>query len=228
MSGKRPFGWVALSAILVLFGQAQTGWAGDDFQVWETLELKKRVGNAWELFFLPEVRIRDDASDLFYHEYRQGVRFKPSKHLTLGLNHLFVRNESSGKPRDEQTGELDVTPRAVVGPLELSLRGRVALRTIQGSAAEQEFQIRLMPKIAYPTQWAGRKVSPYLANDSFYDYPTDAWNQQRTYLGVVIPLKEWKGVASSIDLYYMAQSQRSARKDWSTNHVLGTKLIVRF
>ena len=122
----------------MILGQAQPGWARDDVQSWNSLELSKRLGPAWEMFFLPEIRIRDDASELFYHEYRQGIRWKPSKYLQVGVNYLFVRNESSGKPREEHTGELDVTPKATVGRLNLSLRGRLALRTIQGSAGEQE------------------------------------------------------------------------------------------
>ena len=140
---------------LLLIGQGTVGWAGDDFQTWQTVEIKKRLNPSWEVFFLPEIRIRDDAGELFYHEYRQGVRWKPSSHLQVGLNYLFVRNESSGKPRDEHTGELDVTPKTTWGSWELSLRGRAALRTIQGSAGEEEWESRLMPRIAYPTTLGG-------------------------------------------------------------------------
>lgn len=177
---------------------------------------------------MPEIRIRDDAGDYFYHDFRQCIRFKPSKDLTIGMNYLFARNGSSGKPRDEHSAELEATPRVNVGPLELSMRGRVSLRTIERSAGEQEFQLRLLPKIAYPTQCAGHKVTPYIGNDFFYDFTAEAWNQHRTFLGVVIPLGEWKGITTSIDMYYMIQSQRSARKDWNTNHIVGSKLGIQF
>ncbi len=210
------------------FCQLPLGWAGDDFQMWNTIEIRKKLGSTWELFFRPEIRLRDNATKLFYHEFRQGVRWKPSKYLTVGLNYLFSRNASSGKPLDEHTGELDITPKAALGPLELSVRGRVALRTIQRSAGEQEYQIRLMPKIACPTQIAGHKVTPYVANDAFYDYTAKAWNQHRTYLGLAIPLPQVKGVSPSLDLYYMLQQQRNVRKDWNSNHVLGTQLTVQF
>ena len=33
---------------------------------WNTLELNKRIGTAWELLFLPELRIQDNAGELFY------------------------------------------------------------------------------------------------------------------------------------------------------------------
>ena len=203
--------------------------AKDDFQYWNTLEITKRLNPEWDLFFRPEMRVEDGASHLFYHEYRQGVRFKPSKQLEIGLNYLFVRNETaSGKIREEHTGELDVTPKGKWGPFDLSLRGRVALRTIQGSSGEQEYQVRLMPKIAYPTEIFGHKVSPYVADDAFYDYTRKAWNQNRAFLGVVIPFKEVKGVRTSVDLYYMNQSFLGARHDRSGNHILGTKLNVQF
>lgn len=204
-------------------------WAKDDFQTWHGAEIVKRFGSAWEVAFLPEIRIRDDASQLFYHEYRQGVRWKPSKYLQLGLNYLFVRNESSGKPREEHTGELDMTPKLSLGAFDLSCRGRLAMRTIQGSAGEEEWQLRVMPKIAYRTAIDGHKMTPYVANDLFYDDTRTAWNQSRLYLGVSVPLGTSAGAEISVDAYYMLQSQLgSQRRDWSSNHVVGTKWGVRF
>lgn len=226
--GRRTCRWVGLVAGWLVLSHTPVTWARDDFQSWNTLELSKRVGPRWELFFLPEIRIRDDAGELFYHEYRQGVRWKPSQSLQVGLNYLFVRNESSGKPREEHTGELDVTPNVTVARLKLSVRGRLALRTIQGSAGEQEWQLRLMPKMAYSIQVAGRTITPYLADDVFYDYTRDAWNQNRLFLGVTVPVGTSGNAEMGMDVYYMLQSQLGSRRDWSSNHVLGTKLSVKF
>ncbi len=219
-----------IAGLIVLFlGGIRLAGAGDDFQTWYTLEIRKSIHPEWELFFMPEARVRDDSSELFYHEYRQGVRFSPSKHLTLGLQYLFVRSENAaGKHRDEQTGELDVTPKTTLGPLQLSLRWRLALRTIEGSAGEQEFQMRFMPKLAYPTRLGNRKLTPYVADDLFYDYTRDAFNQNRLFVGISLPLKEFRGARSSLDLYYMLQHQLGTRRDWSSNEVLGTKLTIQF
>ena len=213
-------GWMAL-------GQPPAAWARDDFQSWNTLELSKRLDEAWELFCLPQIRIRDDAGELFYHEYRQGVRWKPSNFLQVGLNYLFARNESSGKPLEEHTGELDVTPKATVKGFNLSVRGRLALRTIQRSAGEQEWQLRVMPKIAHSISLGGRKITPYVADDLFYEYTRDAWNQNRLFLGVSVPLGHLTGAAVAVDVHYMLQSQLGAQ-DWNSNHVLGTQLSVQF
>jgi len=226
MRARPLFLWLVTSVFVL--GQAQACFARDDFQSWNTVEISKRLGQKWEVFFLPEIRIRDDASRLFYHEYRQGVRWKPSKHLQVGLNYLFVRNESSGKPLEEHTGELDITPKATVGPLDCSVRARVALRTVQGSAGEQEWEFRLMPKVAYPSQLAGRTIIPFAADDLFYNSTRDAWNQNRLFLGVSVPWGKSLGAEVSTDVYYMLQSQLGARRDWNSNHVLGTKLTVRF
>jgi len=206
----------------------QLGWARDDFQSWNAVEITKRLGPQWEAFFVPEVRLRSDASELFYHEYRQGVRWKRLKHLHVGLNYLFVRDESSGKPLEEHTGELDVTPQANVGPLKLAVRGRLELRTIQGSAGEQEWRVRLMPKVVYPLSVGGRHFSFFTSDDLFYDYTADAWNQNRVSLGVSLPVRQAQGVEVSLDVYYMLQSRRSPRHDWSSNHILGTKWSVKF
>ena len=227
-SGQQKVLWVGLAASWLLLSHTPVTWARDDFQSWNTIEISKRVGPQWELFFLPEIRIRDDASELFYHEYRQGIRWKPSKSLQVGLNYLFVRNESSGKPREEHTGELDVTPKVTVAQLNLSVRGRLAFRTIQGSSREQEWQLRLMPKMAYSIHLVGRTMTPYIADDVFYDYTRDAWNQNRVFLGVTVPWGKSLGAEVSTDCYYMLQSQLGSRRDWSSNHILGTKLSVKF
>lgn len=220
---------VVMGVISSLGWSGSAAWARDDFQTWHSAEIVKRFGSTWEVAWLPEIRIRDDASQLFYHEYRQSIRGKPSAHLQIGLNYLFVRNESSGKPLEEHTGELDITPKASAGPWEASVRGRLALRTIQRSAGEQEWQVRLMPKLAYRTTWGGRTLRPYVANDLFYDCTRKAWNQSRLYLGVSVPLGQAAGADVSVEGYYMLQSQLgSARRDWSSNHVLGTKLGVGF
>ena len=204
--------------------------AKDDFQYWNTLEITKRLNPQWEVFFRPEMRMEDGASHLFYHEYRQGVRWNFSPHLQVGLHYLFVRNESatSGKTRDEQTGEIDVTPTWKWAAVDLSVRGRAELRTIQGSAGEQEYRIRLMPKAGYPMKLSGHKVTPYVAVDLFYDYTRKAWNQHRDFLGIVVPLRETKETSVTADFYYMHQNLLGARHDRSSNHILGTKLNVRF
>ena len=220
---------IGLIASLLLVVAAPGVQAGDDFQYWNTLEIVKRLTPKWDLFFRPEMRMRDDASDLFYHEYRQGVRYRPSKDLEIGLNYLFVRNQSTtGKITEEHTGELDVTPKARLGPFDLSLRGRIALRTIEHSAGEQEYQIRLMPRISTPTQIVGHKVTLYIADDLFYDTTRDAWNQNRVFVGLVVPLLDSNGVRVSSDFYYMHQAVLGKRHDWSSNHILGIKLNVQF
>lgn len=221
--------WVTAALALAWFPGARPAAAGDDFQTWHTVELRKGLTSKWEVFFLPEIRIRDDSSELFYRESRQGVRFSPSKHLTLGLQYLFVRSENAaGKHRDEHTGEIDVTPKATLGPLQLSLRWRLALRTIQGSSGEQEYQMRFMPKAAWPTRLGNWKLTPYVADDLFYDYTRDAFNQNRFFLGISLPLKEFHGAKNFLDLYYMLQHQLGSTRDWSSNHVLGSKLTIQF
>ena len=228
MSGSVARGLAMGCALTLLAASAPTVWAKDDFLTWHTLEATKKINSTWEIFFRPEIRIQNGSTHLTYHEYRQGVRWNPCKFLQVGLNYLFVRNATSGKVLEEHTGELDVTPKWAHGPYEVSVRGRLAMKTIQHSAGEQEWQVRLMPKLAYTTTVAGRKITPYVADDLFYEYTPKAWNQNRVFLGVVTPLGETHGVKTSVDVYYLLQSQRVARDNWRSNHILGTRLIVRF
>ena len=163
----------------------------------------------------------------FLQRVQAGVRWRQSKNLTLGLNYLYARNQSSGKPLQEHTGELDVTPKVDLGPFLLSLRGRLARRALEGKSKSQ-WQIRFRPKIAYPIQLPGRSITPYIADDLYYDFTQGAWNQNRLFLGATVPLGKSTEVKVNIELYYMLQSQRRARNNWSTKSILGTKLTVRF
>src|SRR3989338_4673532 len=197
----------ACLSVLLLLGVVPQAWAGDDVQSWVATELVKRVTKTVDLFFRPEIRIRDDIGELFYHEFRQGVRWAATPHLGIALNYVFAG---------------DTPSKGRWGPFDVSARGRVALRQIQGSAGEQEWQWRIMPKLAYPTKLAGRAITPYVADDLFYDYTRKAFNQNRFFLGVGIPLAAPRGTTLTADLYYMLQSKLgSVRHDWSENHVLG-------
>ena len=216
-----------LWGVLVAGGIGPTQAYAHDFQAWSALQITKQLGPDWEIFFLPEVRIRDNASELFYNEFRQGVRWRQSKNLTMGLNYLYARNQSSGKPLQEHTGELDVTPKVDLGPFVFSLRGRLARRALEGKS-KREWQIRFKPKIAYPIQLPYRTITSYIADDLYYDFTQGAWNQNRLFLGAIVPLGKSTEVKVYLELYYMLQSQRRARNKWITNSILGTRLTVRF
>lgn len=220
---------VGLLAALCALAAAAPVFAKDDFQYWNTVEITKRLNPKWEVFVRPEMRMEDGATHLFYHEYRQGVRRDVFPHLQVGVNYLFARNETAGgKTKDEHAGEIDVTPKWKWGPVNVSVRGRAEMRQIQGNAGEIEYRVRLSPKAAYPMTFRGHKVIPYAAIDLFYDYTRKAWNQHRDFLGVVIPFWETKKSSLSSDFYYMHQNLLGARRDRSSNHILGTRLIVQF
>ena len=64
---NRVVPWAVVAAVWAVFAGSSACFARDDFQSWSTWELSKRMGTAWEVFFLPEIRIRNDAGELFYH-----------------------------------------------------------------------------------------------------------------------------------------------------------------
>ena len=229
---KAPFKLKRLYIFLILasffFCETPFARARDDFQYWSKYEVSKELGPKFEIFYNPEFRIRDHASDFFYHEHRQGLRFKPSKYLILSFNYLFARNQPThGQPLWEHRGELDVTPQMSFGRFRFSVRGRTELRQVQGSSGEAEWRFRIQPTISYQVQMFGYQFKPYVSNDLFYDVERDAWNQNRLYLGVSFPLAKLGGFRPRIDFYYMLQSQRSVRDDWNSNHIFGTKFGLR-
>ena len=228
LSAKRMKKILYLIVLLTVLLRGQEIEARDDFQYWGTFEVAKALGSSWEVFFLPELRARDGASELFYHEYRQGVRWKPSKYFHTSFNYLLVRNEPRrGEPLWEHRGELDLMPKASLGRWEASLRGRIAFGEVQGSSGEEEWQFRLGSRLSYQAKLFGYQFRPYVFHDLFYDVERDSWNQNRIFIGIDFPLGEWKGVKPSFGAYYLLQSVRSVRDDWNSNHIFGTKLTLR-
>ena len=203
-------------------------YANDDFQYWSKYEISKSIGEQFELFYQPEFRIRDNATDFFYHEHREGLKWKASKFLDFSFNYVLVRNQGSkGQPKWENRGEIDLTPKVDYGKWNFSVRGRMELRQVEGSSGEEEWRFRIRPGVSYKAKLFGYQFQPYLTNDLFYDLEHDAWNQNRASGGIVFPLRKWKGVHPSIDFYYMLQHQRSVRDDWSSNHIFGTKFSIK-
>ena len=128
-------------------------WAKDDFQYWSQYEIAKQLGSQWEIFYSPEFRLRENASQLFFHRHRQGVRWKPFPYLQAGVHYFFSRTQPlRGRPRWEHRGELEITPSYTWKNLTGSLRSRAELREIQGNPGEEEWHFRFMPKLSYYNQ----------------------------------------------------------------------------
>lgn len=204
--------------------------AEDDFQYWSKYELSKTLGPEYEIFYNPEIRFRDDASDFFYHEHRIGLRFKQLDNLGVGLHYLFGRTEPAKGPwENENRAELDLTPKWKCGKYNLSVRGRGELRHIEGSSGNPlEWRFRLKPQIAWNGELFGYPVKPYIADDFFYDAEKSAWNQNRVYFGVGIPMNDWYGASTSLGIYYIFKSNRDSTGDWSSSSVLGSKITLKF
>ncbi|MBI3999353.1 MAG: DUF2490 domain-containing protein [Candidatus Omnitrophica bacterium] len=221
-------GCAGLLVGLFFLQRAFVVYAKDDFQYWSKYEISKEIGEYFEVFYEPEFRLRDDAGDFFYHEHRQGLKWKPLRYLSFSFNYLFARNQGKkGQPQWEHRGELDVTPKITLGHWNFSVRERAELRQVQGSSGEGEWRFRIRPAISHKTELFGYQFQPYLTNDLFYDLERDAWNQNRASVGIIFPLGRWKVAQPSVDFYYMLQSQRSVRDDWSSNHIFGTKFSVK-
>ena len=204
--------------------------AGDDFQYWSKYEISKTLGPEYEVFYSPEIRFRDDASDFFYHEHRVGLRFKQFDNLGVELHYLFGRTEPAKGPwKNENRAELDLTPKWKWGEYTLSVRGRAELRHIEGSTGDPlEWRFRFKPQIAWNGELFGHPVKPYIANDIFYDTEKDAWNQNRVYVGLGIPLGDWHGASTSLGVYYIFKSNRNSTGDWSSSSILGSKIALKF
>ena len=74
-----------------------------------------------------------------------------------------------------------------------------------------------------PLVLGSSELSAYVSEEIFYDFKTDAYNQNRAVLGIVKPLSS----AVELDLYYMYKATLRS-SGWSGVNVFGTDMTIAF
>ena len=195
--------------------------ASDDWQYWNEFQLKHSIKNNLVLRLKAEQRLRDDFTDLFMNNYEVGFIFKPSKHFEFGPLYKFEHEKSlSGQKTDENRISLEGTLKWLHGDSKLSNRHRVNYRNIDG---KESWRYRNRIKVSHQMKIGTFMITPFLAEEIFYDTVPNKINQNRFSIGFSKPLSK----NTELQIFYLLKSKRAGR-DWDEVNVIGTTLGISF
>lgn len=195
--------------------------ARDDWEYWSKYEIKKALHKQWDLKGGYEAKFQDDLGNFYLTNGSATLLWKPEKFLELGPGYKYEYTEtSSGKNTDENRLYWDTILKASYHGFSLNHRHRVEWRNVSGS---ETFRWRGQLKVSHPLQWVGWEITPFVAEEIFWNEKKNEFDQNRLTLGVGRKLS--KEVA--LDLFYLLRSDRTG-SDWNEREVIGTELKLSF
>jgi len=205
---------VFLAGISVLFLNTKV-YSEDDWQHWNAYSFKYKVNDDINLILSPSLRLDEDISQLFYWESRQGFGYKVNKHLDMNLHYLFARTKKqNNKWVDEHRIEFQPTFKWNVGDLKFSDRNRVEYRVVGGT---EKWRYRNSIKMKKTVTVKNKEYTPFIANEVFYDFSAQRYNQNRTTVGFSQKISD----IASLDIFYVYRMDKKG-SDWQGVNVVGT------
>ncbi|MBP9865276.1 MAG: DUF2490 domain-containing protein [Candidatus Omnitrophica bacterium] len=226
---KRISFGVLVLLVLSVFTCAETLRASDDFQSWNSMQLKVVDTKYVDYVTYGELRLTNDAGKLGFWQTTQKLQYDFFKYLGLATNYTYLESEvaNAKQTRNEfkyhHRFELEANPRwSWKDRLNLRNRNRVEFRWIEGRGSDNT-RWRTLGEVEVPLHKIPIVKSVYMSDELFIDFPRQTINETR-----IVPVGLTVGVIKGIDLkvYYMIQSQKG--NTWSSNQVLGTQLNLDF
>ncbi|MFH1360218.1 MAG: DUF2490 domain-containing protein [Candidatus Omnitrophota bacterium] len=203
--------------ILTILISSTVVFAEDDWEHWGTYTLNVKITDKLKFVLSPTIRLRDDATDFYYWESSQGLAYKLNDHFELGLHHLYDDSKnSSGQWTEENRVKAEITGKENIGPFTLSDRVRYEYRVVGG---KPKSSIRNNIKIDTPFKYLISNFPPYIANEFFYDFRINDYNENRAQFSASKKINN----NTTFSLYYMLRSNK-AGSDWAGTNVIGTVL----
>jgi len=211
--------FIALSMIPYVFSLNMHG--SDDWQSWNDISIKYKISEKMGLLWSPEIKIRDDISDLFSWRLRQGVFFDSQKNIILGFNYLYKDKKNiNGDWRDEHRLEAHAIIKWKFSDLNFSDTNKYEYR-MRGNKQNSRYRNSLL--ISKPISLHGVDFTPFIKNEIFYDFDTSKLNQNRFSFGTSYKL----GKRTRFVLYYTRKSNRIVH-GWDTTNIIGSKVKLDY
>jgi hypothetical protein len=224
---KRKLGIFVILIVLL----SNSAFAEDDFQYWSRFSIKpldtKYVDfvNYWDLRFM------NDVTDFDLWFTSQKLIIDPIKHLSLGINYTYLESDTLNSRtkkeefKQQQRFELEMNPYFNVGRwLKVKNRNRMEFRWIEDKGSDNT-RFRHLWHFEVPINKVRFLKSVYANNEIFYEFEREKFAENRaTPIGLKFPVFK----KTTFQIFYMIQSRKSVRGDWSSNQVLGTYLDIAF
>lgn len=234
---------ILVIGFIVLFVVSAYAYEDGDWQYWNTEEISGKLVDIGtntldtiEAKIEGEWRFGDDASEFYYQHADVGLNFKklfvPWFNFGVFYRQVWEYKHSSDDNYwfDEYRPHFDPEVSFKVDGWSIKDRFRVELRYFDEDISGKDDVVRLRNKLTIkpPAKWTEWAITPYVADEIFWEEHEDGIYRNRLYLGLEISklfnLETLKG-----DIYFMWQASDNG-DNWTDKDVyaLGTKLKVHF
>jgi len=214
--------FAAVCLMIILADQRAHAYGEGDFQVWNTEDQEFKFYEKTKIFLQEEVRIGDDASDIYYYHFDGGLGYDVGKYLDLGIHYRQVYEKRKGKFKIENRTYGNAILKYDLCGFKLSDRNRIEYRHFDWQDDSWRYRNKFMVK--FPWKFTKMEIQPYVADEIFVPLKNDGYlSRNRFYAGLGFNLTE----CIKCEVYYLFQSDKSSGK-WTDANVLGTKVKVIF
>jgi hypothetical protein len=213
---------VCIAGLMIAGCATVRGEAGDNqawMQVWVSGDITDTVG----IKLTRENRYRDTDDDKYYYGYTDiALPVKLNKSWTLTPAVRLITTLRGGEWREDLMPHISLNNKTTLGPVTLKNRMRLVKMDKEATDADPvqyRHRLDLMPA----KSWTDWKLTPYVAEEVFYDFDEYQVNKCRTYVGLTFaPVKK-----VSMDLYVMREDTKK-NEEWSDVLVFGLASGFKF
>lgn len=205
---------------------AVSAWAETDNKYYSEFAFKHKLNDKFDVYFIPEVRFKNDMGHSYYQQYRVGTTFHADKHLDLATAYRYIFSKDTKgdwSNSDMQYIEMIAIPKTKIAGINLSDANKVEYRFLENS--RDRWVYRNLLTAAYPTKVGDFEFAPYVSNEAYYDFEIEKINLNWVTVGVN------KKVAKNltVGLYLRDETSRvGTTSKWITSYILGSNLSVDF
>ncbi len=204
---------------------ASAVFAGDN-KYYSEFVFKHKINDKFDIYFTPELRLREDMGSPYYYHFRVGSTFHAYKNLDLAVAYRYIQTKDSKNEwdkNDTQYVEAIIIPKIKLGNFDLSDANKFERRFIEN--AVDRWVYRNLLTVGYPAKIMGFEFTPYVSNEVYYDFELDTVNLDWVTAGANKKINK----NLTLGLYYRLEISRVGTSDeWVTNNVLGTNVTVNF
>lgn len=205
---------------LAVFFCAASVFAKEDWEYWSEYEFNIKLSEKTTFKIAPNLQFRDDMSKFYHSEIELGIDYELCKNLVISPGyHYEYEEDEEGKNTDENRIYLDGTIKWSWLGFKFSDRNKGEYRNVSG---DEFWRYRNKFKIKRPLKFFS--ITPFIANEIFYDTRPDEFNKNRFQLGLSKELTK----VMCLEIYYILESNKKNGHWQDEKKILGTCLIMNF